>query len=232
MHVIGFLNINFSEVFQSNFLERITQFSILDSAVALVLSFAIGLFIWFIYKKTFAGVIYSASFNLSLIAMTMITTLIILGVTSNVVLSLGMVGALSIVRFRSAIKDPIDIMFLFWAISEGILCGAGLIPLALIGAPIIGVLLVVFAAKKDRSDPYLLIVRFTDAKTEKKIAELTEKAVKRCRVKSKTVTGGSGTELIFEVRLNNGDTSFVQKLSETEDVSFASLVSVDGNMTP
>ena len=226
------LKINFSEIFQSSFLERITQFSILDSAVALILSFVIGLFIWFIYKKTFAGVIYSATFNLSLIAMTMITTLIILGVTSNVVLSLGMVGALSIVRFRSAIKDPIDIMFLFWAISEGILCGAGLIPLALIGAPIIGVLLVFFAAKKDRSDPYLLIVRFADPAAEKKLVDQIQKAVKFCRVKSKTMTGGSGMELIFEVRLKEGDTSFVQKLSDTGSVSFASLVSFDGNVTP
>ena len=226
------LQINFSEVFQSNFLERMMQFSILDSAVALVLSFAIGLFIWFIYKKTFSGVIYSASFNLSLIAMTMITTLIILGVTSNVVLSLGMVGALSIVRFRSAIKDPIDIVFLFWAISEGILCGAGLLPLALIGAPIIGVLMVIFFSKKERSDPYLLIVRFADAGTEKTVTALTEEAVSRSRVKSKTITGGSGTELILEVRLKNGDTAFVQKLSETAGVSFASLVSVDGSITP
>ncbi len=226
------LNVNFSEIFQSDFLERITKFSVLDCAAALALSFAVGLFIYFIYKKTFAGVIYSASFNLSLIAMTMVTTLIILGITSNVVLSLGMVGALSIVRFRSSIKDPIDIVFLFWAISEGILCGAGLIPLALIGAPVIGVLLLAFSAKKDRSEPYLLIVRFSDAAAEAKITALAEQAVSRCRVKSKTVASGDGTELILEVRLKNGDASFVQALGETESVSFASLVSCDGNLAP
>lgn len=225
------LKINFNDIFQSSFLERITQFSILDCAVALLLSFAVGLFIWFIYKKTFAGVIYSASFNLSLIAITMITTLIILGVTSNVVLSLGMVGALSIVRFRSAIKEPIDIVFLFWAISEGILIGAGLLPLALIGAPLIGLLLLVFSAKKDRGQPYLLIVRFADAKEEKKITDAAGKSVRRCRVKSKTVTAG-GTELIFEVRVTDGDTDFVQKISDIAGVSFASLVSIDGNLTP
>lgn len=226
------LKINFSEIFQSNFLERVTQFSVLDSAVALVLSFAVGLFIWFIYKKTFSGVIYSASFNLSLIAITMITTLIILGVTSNVVLSLGMVGALSIVRFRSAIKEPIDIVFLFWAISEGILCGAGLLALALIGAPIIGVLMLVFASRKERGAPYLLIVRFADAAREKTLTAQVEKAVSRCRIKSKTVTGGVGTELIFEVRLNGDDTDFVQKLGAEAGVSFASLVSVDGTAAP
>ena len=232
MFALSLLKINFTEIFQSSFLERITQFSILDSAVALLLSFAVGLFIWFIYKKTFAGVVYSASFNLSLIAMTMITTLIILGVTSNVVLSLGMVGALSIVRFRSAIKEPIDIVFLFWAISEGILCGAGLIPLALIGAPLIGALLLVFATRKERGAPYLLIVRFADAKAEKQLTAQVEKAVSRCRIKSKTVTGGAGTELIFEVRLNGEDTEFVQKISAAEGVTFASLVSVDGTIAP
>lgn len=232
MFTLSLLKINFSEIFQSSFLERITQFSILDSAVALLLSFAVGLFIWFIYKKTFAGVVYSASFNLSLIAMTMITTLIILGVTSNVVLSLGMVGALSIVRFRSAIKEPIDIVFLFWAISEGILCGAGLIPLALIGAPLIGALLLVFASRKERGAPYLLIVRFSDAKAEKQLTAQVEKAVSRCRLKSKTVTGGAGEELIFEIRLNGGDTEFIQKISAAEGVSFASLVSAEGNIAP
>ena len=139
------LRISFEEIFQSNFLERITQLSLLDCVAALVLAFAVGLFIRLIYKKTFSGVVYSGSFSLSLVAMTMITALIIVGVTSNVVLSLGMVGALSIVRFRSAIKDPIDIVFLFWSISEGILCGAGLIPLALGGAALIGVLLLVFS---------------------------------------------------------------------------------------
>ncbi len=226
------LSVNFSDIFQSDILNKITQFSVTDSAIALVLSFLIGLFIYFIYSKTFAGVVYSGSFNLSLIAMTMITTLVILGITSNIVLSLGMVGALSIVRFRSAIKDPIDIVFIFWAISEGILCGAGLIPLALIGAPIIGVLLVVFASRKDYSEPYLLIVRFADAKNDGKIIELTEKAVKKCRVKSKTMVGGTGMELILEVRLIKNDTDFLQKLNELEGVSYTSLVSYNGNFTP
>ena len=226
------LNITFSDLFSSEILQRFSQFSLVDCAIALAVSFGVGLFIYFIYSKTFAGVVYSGSFNLSLIAMTMITTLILLGVTSNIVLSLGMVGALSIVRFRSAIKDPIDIVFIFWAISEGILCGAGLIPLALIGAPLIGILLIVFASRKDRTEPYLLIVRFTDPKQEKKITEAAQKAVKRCRVKSKTVIGGSGAELILEVRLLKDNADFVQKISAMEGVSYTSLVSYDGNYAP
>ena len=165
MHQV--LAINFSDVFKSGFLESFAAFSIKDSLIGLGVSFLVGLFIFFIYAKSFSGVVYSASFNASLVLMTMITALIILGVTSNVVLSLGMVGALSIVRFRSAIKEPIDIVFIFWAISEGILCGAGLIPLALLGAPVIGGLLLLFSLRKDHSEPFLLIVRFRDRRRDR-----------------------------------------------------------------
>ena len=104
----------FQDVFKSSFLEKAASFSVLDTVLALVLAFVLGLFIFLVYKKTFHGVMYSASFGVSMLAMTMVTTLIILAVTSNVILSLGMVGALSIVRFRSAIKEPLDIAFLFW----------------------------------------------------------------------------------------------------------------------
>ena len=128
----------FSDIFQSSFLENITSISILDIAISLVLAFGLGVFIFFIYKKTFSGVMYSSSFALTLIALTMITTVVILAVSSNVVLSLGMVGALSIVRFRTAIKEPSDIAFLFWAIAVGIVLAAGMIPLAIIGSVIIG----------------------------------------------------------------------------------------------
>ena len=138
------LAINFSDVFRTDFLENFSGFSIVDSIIYLGLSLLIGFFIYLVYAKTFSGVAYSKSFNISLISMTVITSLIILGITSNVILSLGMVGALSIVRFRSAIKDPMDIVYLFWAICEGILCGAGLVPLALVGAVVVGVLLFLF----------------------------------------------------------------------------------------
>ena len=131
----------FKDIFKSNFLNNITSISILDMLLALLLAFGIGLFIFFIYKKTFSGVMYSSSFAVTLVALTMITTLVILAVTSNVVLSLGMVGALSIVRFRTAIKEPLDIAFLFWSIAVGIVLAAGLIPLAVIGSLLIGIFL-------------------------------------------------------------------------------------------
>ena len=228
MHQV--LAINFSDVFKSGFLESFAGFSLKDSLIGLGASFLIGLFIFFIYAKSFSGVVYSMSFNVSLVLMTMITALIILGVTSNVVLSLGMVGALSIVRFRSAIKEPIDIVFLFWAISEGILCGAGLLPLALLGAPVIGGLLLLFSLRKERSDPFLLIVRFDDPKAEDKITKIAEKSVRRLRLKSTSVIGDE-TELILEVRLDRGERSFVREISKMPGVSYASLVSYNGNFS-
>ena len=134
----------FNDIFKSSFLNNITSISIFDMMLALLLAFGVGMFIFFVYKKTFSGVMYSSSFGVTLIALTLITTLVILAVTSNVVLSLGMVGALSIVRFRTAIKEPLDIAFLFWSIAVGIVLAAGLIPLAVIGSLLIGVILLIF----------------------------------------------------------------------------------------
>ena len=120
----------FQDIFKSSFLENVNSVSLLDMLLALALAFGLGMFIFLVYKKTFYGVMYSSSFGVTLIALTMITTLVILAVTSNIVLSLGMVGALSIVRFRTAIKEPLDIAFLFWSIAAGIVLAAGLLPLA------------------------------------------------------------------------------------------------------
>lgn len=223
------LAINFSDVFKTDFLENFSSFSIVDSLISLVLSLAVGFFIYLVYAKTFSGVAYSKNFNISLVAMTVVTSLVILGITSNVILSLGMVGALSIVRFRSAIKDPIDIAYLFWAICEGILCGAGLIPLALIGAIVVGVILYVFSIRHEYSEPYLLIVRFSDSKAEHDIESAAKKSVKKLHIKSKTITAEKDTEIIYEVRLSNEKTDFINKIAKTNGVSYATLVSYDGN---
>ena len=142
----------FNDLFKSSFLEKVSSFSALDMVIAMGLALALGLYIFLIYKKTFNGVMYSQSFGVSLIGMTLVTTLIILAVTSNVVLSLGMVGALSIVRFRTAIKEPIDIVYLCWAISAGIVLGAGLLPLAVFGSVFIGLILLVLVNKKSREN--------------------------------------------------------------------------------
>lgn len=143
----------FQDIFKSSFLENISAVSVLDMTLALILAFALGLFIFLIYKKSYCGLMYSAAFGVTLITLTLITALLMLAVTSNIVLSLGMVGALSIVRFRTAIKEPMDIAFLFWSIAAGIVLAAGFIPLAVFGSVFIGLVLLVFAGRKKSGAP-------------------------------------------------------------------------------
>ena len=218
---------SFSDVFKSSFLSNINSFSVLDVLLALGLSFVIGLFIFIIYKKTYSGVMYSDSFGVSLIAMAMITSVVIIAVTSNVVLSLGMVGALSIVRFRTAIKEPMDIAFLFWSIAVGIVLGAGLIPLAVIGSVIIGIIIVIFSTRKIGDIPYILVVNCRDDETEKAADGLIKSEAKKSLLKSKSVTK-LGIELTYEVRLKESDTDFVNKVSDCDGVNNAVLVSYNG----
>lgn len=217
----------FNDIFKSSFLENITSVSILDMAIALVLAFGIGLFIFFVYKKTYQGVMYSSSFGTTLIALTMITTLVILAVTSNVVLSLGMVGALSIVRFRTAIKEPLDIAFLFWSIAVGIVLAAGMIPLAVIGSVVIGMILLLFVNRKTHCNPYIVVLSCADAAAEKRAEELLRQNVQKYVVKSKTVQKGL-IELNLEIRMKNDDTQFVNRLSDIPGVNSAVLVSYNG----
>ena len=219
----------FQDIFKSGFLDSFQSFSLADIVISLAAAFFIGLFIFYVYQKTYSGVLYSRSFNVSLVAILLVTTLVICGVTSNVVLSLGMVGALSIVRFRTAVKDPMDLVFLFWAIAEGILCGAALMPLALLGCPVIGVFLLVFANRQQKDNPYLIIIRLEDMEREGEIAAFLRKQVKKMLLKSKTVTGGAGTELIYEIRPVDGDSRFVNTISKMEGVESAVMVSYDGN---
>lgn len=218
---------NFSDVFKSSFLSNINSFSTLDVLLALGLSFVLGLFIFIIYKKTYSGVMYSDSFGVSLIAMAMITSLVIIAVTSNVVLSLGMVGALSIVRFRTAIKEPMDIAFLFWAIAVGIVLGAGLIPLAVIGSVIIGVIVVIFSTRRIGDIPYIFVVSCSDADAEKAADLLIREDAKKSILKSKSVTKG-GIELTYEIRIKEENTDFVNKISACEGITNAVLVTYNG----
>lgn len=217
----------FNDIFKSNFLEKVSSFSILDAAIAMAVAFALGLFIYIVYKHTFRGVMYSSSFGVSLMAMTLITTLIILAVTSNVILSLGMVGALSIVRFRTAVKEPLDIAFLFWAISAGIVTGAGLIPLAVIGSIFIGVVLTVFVNVKTSDTPYIAIISCRDENAEQSVMAILKANTKKQLVKSKTVTA-AGIELMVEVKLSEGSTKVCNLISDTAGVTKAALVSYNG----
>ena len=218
---------SFSDIFKSSFLENVAAVSVLDMALALALAFGLGLFILFVYKKTCSGVMYSSSFGVTLLALTMITTLVILAVTSNVVLSLGMVGALSIVRFRTAVKEPLDLAFLFWAIAAGIVLAAGMLPLAVIGSVVIGLILLVFVNRRPHLNPYIVVVQCDGQKSEQAAMEQLRAATERCVVKSKTVQRGR-IEMNMEVRLKNEDTSFINDLDAVEGVESAVLVSYNG----
>ena len=219
---------SFSDIFKSSFLENVTAVSLTDMALSLVLSFCLGMFIYLVYKKTYSGVMFSRTFGGSLVAMTMITTMVILAVTSNVVLSLGMVGALSIVRFRTAIKEPMDIAFLFWAIAGGIVLAAGMIPLAIIGSVIIGLIMILFCNRKSIEKPFILVVSCADADAEKKVGEYLKGQVKKVVIKSKSAQKGS-IELTCEVILKSDDTAFVTALSGMDKVNSAVLVSYNGD---
>ena len=218
---------NFSDVFKSSFLNNITEFSILDTIFGLTVALLLGLFIFVVYKKTLTGVMYSSGFALTLVGLSLVTTLVIMAVTSNVVLSLGMVGALSIVRFRAAIKEPVEIVFLFWALAAGIVVGAGMIPLAIIGSAMIGVILLLFANRKIRNHPYILVLHCRDENVEEAVFGILNKSVQHYIVKSKTITG-LGLELTCELRTKDATTAFVNRIHEIEGVESATLVSYNG----
>ena len=218
----------FNDIFKSDFLDNITGVTIPDMLIALVLALCIGLFIFLVYKKTFSGVMYSSSFGVTLVALTMITTLVILAVTSNVVLSLGMVGALSIVRFRTAIKEPLDIAFLFWSIAAGIVLAAGLVLLSVIGSLLIGIMLLVFVNKKSHSNPYIVVLQCENKAGEDAAVAYLKQHVRKSVTKSKTVARGQ-IELNMDIRLKDDNTDFINDLADLEGVKQAVLVSYNGD---
>lgn len=219
---------SFSDIFKSSFLENVTSVSVIDMLLCLALAFGVGLFISFVYKKTYTGVMYSSGFGGTLIALTMITSMVILAVTSNVVLSLGMVGALSIVRFRTAIKEPMDIAFLFWSIAAGIVLAAGMIPLALIGSVAIGAIMILMVNRKSAENPYIAVIRCRDHASEIVATEYLRSHVSSAQIKSKSAQEGM-IELNYEVRLKGDDTDFISALSDQQGVISAVLVSYNGD---
>ena len=218
----------FQDIFKSSFFFFFYAVSVLDMTLALILAFALGLFIFLIYKKSYCGLMYSAAFGVTLITLTLITTLLMLAVTSNIVLSLGMVGALSIVRFRTAIKEPMDIAFLFWSIAAGIVLAAGFIPLAVFGSVFIGLVLLVFAGRKNLERPYILVVHCQTDSQEKEVEAYIKDQVKALSLKSKTVTPGC-IELNYEVRFREGEAEFVNAVAGMEGVTHTVLVSYNGD---
>ncbi len=216
------------ELFNLNFLSKTTSFSITDILLALTVSFIVALFIFTVYRKTYKGVMYSSSFGITLIAMNLITTLVIMAVSSNLIVSLGMVGALSIVRFRTVVKEPLDLVFLFWSITAGIIVGVGLIPLVVIGSIAIGLVLFVFVNKKAVDAPYMVIINLDDESAETNSLEVLEAYTIKNVVKSKNVSK-NGIELTVEVRLKDSSVDFINRLLNVNGVSNAVLVSYNGD---
>ncbi|MEN2767513.1 DUF4956 domain-containing protein [Ornithinibacillus xuwenensis] len=223
--------INFSDIFKSSFLENTASFSLVDSLLGLGIALLIGLFIYGIYKKTFNGVIYSHSFNISLIIMTLATALVIMGISQNVLLSLGMVGALSIVRFRTPIKDPMDLVYLFWSVIAGILSGAGFVLLAAIGSIFIGIVIVLFANKIKVENPYLLVIKFDESSVGGEIERILKEKTKKYALKSKSIIQGSELEVTYEVRVKENDSEIVSDITKVHSVNSAVMLSYDGNFT-
>ena len=217
----------FNDIFKSSFLESVTGFSLSEVLLAMLFAVIVGLFIFWVYKKTFTGILYSSGFALTLIGLTLVTTLVIIAVTSNVVLSLGMVGALSIVRSRTAIKEPMEIVFLFWSIAVGIVIGAGMIPLAVLGSVIIGIILLIFANRKNVENAYILVLNCENEEAENTAAELLKNTVKKYRIKSKTVNA-DGIELTTELKIKDDKMAFVNRMNEIAGVKNATLVSYNG----
>ncbi len=217
----------FNDIFKSSFLESVTGFSLSEVLLAMLFAVIVGLLIFWVYKKTCTGILYSSGFALTLIGLTLVTTLVIIAVTSNVVLSLGMVGALSIVRFRTAIKEPMEIVFLFWSIAVGIVIGAGMIPLAVLGSVIIGIILLIFANRKNVENAYILVLNCENEEAENTAAELLKNTVKKYRIKSKTVNV-DGIELTTELKIKDDKMAFVNQMNKITGVKNATLVSYNG----
>ncbi|MBR5446102.1 MAG: DUF4956 domain-containing protein [Clostridia bacterium] len=221
--------LSFADLFKSNAMSQdITMFTPVDTLLFLAIAFGLGMFIYYVYKLTFAGALFSRSFGLSLVVLPMISTFIILAVTSNVVLSLGMVGALSIVRFRSAIKDPLDIVYLFWALSVGIVLGAKQYFLAILGSVIIGGILFLLSKMGRCGKDFIVILEISDGNAEQNAFTVVKEYGKRVSVKTKTVTEAA-MEITYAVSLEKDEAELVNKLKAIPGVEKAVLVSYNGD---
>ena len=207
---------------QVNILDELTHTSILT---ALGVAAFCGIVIFLVYRFFNRGVLYSENFNLLIVMITVVTSFIIITIGTNLVLTLGMVGALSIVRFRAAVKDPLDVGFLFWGVSAGLTAGARLYSVALIGTAFVAVLYILFTFIRLDKRTFLLIIRYGTPAEEAVLTQL--KAIRR-KLKNKTLTAGY-TELTMEVKVRNNDTAFMETLRTTENVENVTLVEYTGD---
>ena len=213
--------INIIDIIQGKFIQEFSAISMGDVLVSLTLSFLLSLFIVFIYRSTYAGVNFSSSFAGCLMMISMVTTLVILVISSNVVLSLGMVGALSIVRFRTAVKEATDTAFLFWAIATGILCGAGYVTISILATLLLGLLfmLIHVLGKKQKFGSYMIVVRYdANSSVEEKLTGLPG-----FTMKNKSMTR-EYTELVGEIRMKDNNPKALSGLRNVEGVREISIM--------
>jgi uncharacterized membrane protein YhiD involved in acid resistance len=210
----------FQDIFKKAFLESAGSISIVEALLSTLVALALGLLIFLTYRYTFSGVMYSKNFSLSLVAVTTITSVIVVTLASNIVLSLGMVGALSIVRFRTAIKEPLDVVYMFWSITIGIVCGAALYWYALLATLIVGGLFFLMNRFKDHYTKYVVIINY-DKSAYEAVQEILSKTTYILR--SRTVTNND-MELVIEIDAKAEKSMFVNRLSELESVTNVSLV--------
>jgi len=224
--------VTINDVFSKSFVAMqsgMERFSAVEIIINLGVSFLVGLFIFYVYKKTFQGVLYQRSFNVSLVAITMVITLIIMTISGNLVLSLGMVGALSIVRFRTPIKDPVDLVFIFWAITVGIANGVGYFNISIIGSIVMTIVLLFMTRKPEEEQPYLLVLQVPTTTDSAPVVKDIRKSVERYMLKSKTITPNY-EEITAEVRLKGDDTSFLNTLHKDKQILKATLITYSGDL--
>ena len=219
---------SYKDIVKQSFLEfQSAGLTIADIATSLLFTFVISLLIFWLYKKSFRGVLYTHSFNVSLVMVSLVTALVIMTISTNLILSLGMVGALSIVRFRTAVKDPLDIVFMFWAIAVGIANGAMQFELAIVGSFFIAIVVVILSNIKLQNHPYLLVMHYKNI-DEKEILIQLNKIIKSYKLKSKTVSNEL-VELTLEVRVKKHNIDFVDEISQINNVKDLGLVSYEGD---
>lgn len=210
----------FQDIFKKAFLENVASVSIVDAGLSMVLALVLGFIIFQTYRLTFSGVIYSRNYNVSLMAITVITSVIVITLASNVVLSLGMVGALSIVRFRTAVKEPLDVIFMFWAITIGIVCGAGLFLFAVIATLFIALLFFLMSLIKEKYKKFMVIINY-DKTAYKEVQDVIEKT--KYIMRSRTITNND-IELVAEMDIKGDKNGFINRISEITGVTNVAVV--------
>lgn len=210
----------FQDVFKKTFLENVQQVSLFQATVSIMIALLLGLIIYSTYKYTFSGVIYSKNYNISLLGACVITSVIVITISSNIALSLGMVGALSIVRFRTAVKEALDVIYLFWAITIGIVCGAGLYLFAFLSTFIISIIFIIMSKIKEHYNKFVLIINYSKSAYEdiQRIIDNTKYILR-----TKTISNDN-IELVLELDIKKNNSTFINQISELEGVTNVSLV--------